>query len=240
MIYYLIDINTYKGDMSGMAEKYKVDQYSIYEHGREYRVLVFPEFQYAWAYDDYPEEDQYRVDGDKEFYSALMHALAILIADPWKVIYFPIKKVPPAFTITKLYDDFENYHLVLTRPELQFRASRWFDLKGRLDRNHQIERYGFRYDGKKLNDYFVKYWDSRLRYTRPCYRPDRKDYVEKLLGDTVFLTLPREVCYVYHDSISKELSHIYAGERDSELCAQEVGIGWIWQDMILPENKTIL
>ena len=27
-----------------MAEKYKADQYSIYEHGREYRVLAFPEY----------------------------------------------------------------------------------------------------------------------------------------------------------------------------------------------------
>ena len=40
-----------------MAEMYKVDQYSIYEHGREYHVLMFPEFPYAWAYDDYPEKD---------------------------------------------------------------------------------------------------------------------------------------------------------------------------------------
>lgn len=209
--------------------KIKIDQYHIFDKKQEYNVLVFPDFPYAWTYNDFPEEDQYKVDGDKEFYSALMHALGILIADPSKIIYFPIKKKKPY-----IKPAYENYHLVMARPELQFKRSRWFDIKGRLDRRHWTGKYTFDYNQQKLIDFYDKYTNSDLYWKKPCFPERRKDYVEQLIGDTVFLILPKEICYHYHyfatDCLNKALNGI-PNVYDDEY-SEFVGIGWLLPDKV--------
>ncbi len=219
--------------------KIKIDQYRIFEKKQEYNVLLFPDYPYAWAYDDFPEEglyekSQYKADGDKEFYSALMHALAILIADPSKIICFPIKKKRPY-----IRPSYENYHLVMARPELQFKRSRWFDIKGRLDRKHWVGKYTFNYNEKKLRDYCEKYKASDLFWKKP-WRPERrKDYVEQLIGDTVFQILSQEVCYYYFDYAIDLLNDTWNGNSNiyNDEYSEFAGLGWILPDRIAEKYR---
>ena len=158
-----------------------------------------------------------------------MHALGVLIADPSKIIYFPIKKAKPYIRPT-----YENYHLVMARPELQFKRSRWFDIKGRIDRRHWVGKYTFNYNEQKLLDFYEKYKDSDLYWKKPCYPDRRKDYVEQLIGDTVFLILPKEVCYHYHHFAAESLSDAIKGipnAYDDEY-GDFVEIGWLLPDVL--------
>ena len=64
-------------------KKYKVDQYKIRNKGKILKILVFPQITTkAWAYDDYPEDDQLMLDGDPEFMRQVQTALAALIDNP--------------------------------------------------------------------------------------------------------------------------------------------------------------
>ena len=73
--------------------KFKIDEYRVWEKGREFSVLVFPKIEYMWAYDDSPEEYCYMIDGPVEVFAALKYALAILAEASNKIIYFPCKQV---------------------------------------------------------------------------------------------------------------------------------------------------
>ena len=145
-----------------------------------------------------------------------------------------IKKAKPYIRPT-----YENYHLVMARPELQFKRSRWFDIKGRLDRKHWVGKYTFNYNEKKLRDYCEKYAASDLFWKKPCRPEQRKDYVEQLIGDTVFQILPREVCYYYFDHAIDLLNDTWNGipnAYDDEY-SQFVGIGWLMPDKVAEEYR---
>lgn len=173
---------------------YKVDKYIVKHKGKTYKVLVFPRVENAWAYDDFPEDDQLMLDGNEEFFTQLKYAMAALIADPSLLIYFPIKN--PG---CRRFGDYMTYDAVLLRRELQFRRSTWYDIKGKLDRQHYAGKYKINYKEKKLNDWYMKalhekYW---------LIWKDR--VIEELLGETVFLALPKNICYRYHYLISDAL-----------------------------------
>lgn len=175
---------------------YKVDKYLVRKKGRTYKVLVFPRIEHAWAYDDNPEEDQLMLDGNEEFFTQLKYALAAVIADPSLLIFFPIKK--PGCT---RFGDYMTYDAVLLRPELQFRRSVWYDIKGKLDRQHYAGKYRITYDEKKLNEWCEKKHIGWNWFMRKAY----SKVVEELLGETIFLVLPKDVCYWYHSAISDSL-----------------------------------
>ena len=61
--------------------KLKVDQYKVYNKGRVYKILAFPRLEHAWAFDNYPEDDQLMLDGHPEFMRQVQTALAALIDD---------------------------------------------------------------------------------------------------------------------------------------------------------------
>ena len=130
-----------------MKKKVKIDKYSVDGKKRLYEILVFPARKYMWAYDPHPGEDFYMIDGNGEALRNLAIAFAILAEDPSKIIYFPIKKIENEEHF------WDSFHLVLIRPELQFRHSEWFRLKGRLDKKHWTGKYVFPYDPQKLADY---------------------------------------------------------------------------------------
>lgn len=179
--------------------KIKLDRYKVFckKRQREFDVLVFEPPKYMWAFDNYPELDIFMIDGDCAAFKVLKYAYAILAQDPSKIIYFPIKNQPIG-----------NYYvgtgdLVLVRPELQFRYSDWKSIWSKLDKKHRSGTYTYNYDKQKLLDcveVLEKEWHHRDREKR-----EQKIYTEKIVGDTVFMTVPRCWCYENHRSIVKML-----------------------------------
>lgn len=192
--------------------KAKVDLYKVFVKGREYKIIVFPRIERAWAYDDFPEDDQLMVDGSPDFFHQVQLALTALIADPSLIVYFPIKHKD-----CMRYWDLSTYDAVFLRPELQFRRSRWYHIKPKLNRNHWVGKYTIRYNEKKLNDLWEKVYAER------DWLVEHKKRIEELLGDTVFLVLPESVCMDYHHSVSETLSR-YDPTDDY---ASYSGIGYI-------------
>lgn len=211
-----------KTTVKNIIQKFKFDQYCVFAKKRKYDVIVFPNFENAWAFLDWDEE-RCMIDGDKELFETLRIAMAILIADPSKILYFPIKKVG----VTR-YQAADTFHAVLMRTELQFRRSEWYDLKSQLDRKHWVGKYTIKYDCKKLQDYFNVLYDKHY-YDK--WAPAFKNIVDEVLGDTVFLVLPEVVCYDYHSDIVETLKtyskNIYDGTSAE--------IGYIIPDNICEE-----
>lgn len=201
--------------------KLKVDQYKIYNKGCVHKVIVFPRLEHAWAYDDFPEDDQLMLDGSPEFFHQIHHALAALIADPSLIIYFPIKH--PKET---RFGGHMTYDAVLLRPELQFRRSEWYDIKSKLDKKHWVGKYTIRHNVKKLEDLWEKEDKQKpWRYTR-------ENVVEELLGDTVFLVLPEIACLDYHSNITFAMN-VYDPKDETAMYA---GIGYISPTCLIEET----
>ena len=202
--------------------KFKVDQYAVINKGRKYTVLVFPHSENAWAFDDYPEEWRMMLDGDRDFFVALAYAMAALIADPYKIIYFPIKH--PNDTS---YGAHMTYDAVLLRPELQFRRSEWYDLKPKLTRKNRKGKYSIRYDRQKLVNCWLANCEKNKRWVdRWGRRMDRKFYenvVHDLIGDTAFFVLPKDVYYMYHSQIVRAVADF----REDQECGEYAVIGYI-------------
>ena len=207
--------------------KFKVDQYRVQGKKRTYDVLVFPAVENAWAYDDFPEESGPRLDGDYEFYRLLEFALAALITDPSKIIYFPIRR-------KKLHPSYERCcDLVMVRPELQFKRSEWFDLRRQLNRQHWVGKYTIRYEQQKLLDWFEKKLAGRRWLEREA------TYVEEMRGDTVFLVLPQERCYWYHSCITESSLMKGKGNNEHGSISDYVRIGWILSDKAISNMEKV-
>lgn len=204
---------------------YKVDQYIVKRKGKSYKILVFPRVENAWAYDDSPEgEDRLMLDGNVEFYTMLKYAMAALIADPSLLIYFPIKK--PG---CRRFGDCMTYDAVLLRPELQFRRSAWHDIKGKLDQQHYAGQYKIICNDAKLNDWYVKTFRNKEWF---LYK-ERARIVEELLGETLFLVLPKNICYMYHYEIFDSLLTLdYTYEY-----GWYSHIGYLFSDEVLQKQK---
>ena len=207
--------------------KLKVDHYRGRGKKRTYDILMFPDVKNAWTYDDYPEESGPRVDGDRELFRLLKVALALLTSDTSKILYFPIKHEG----YHAIYQT--TYHLVLLRPELQFRRSEWFELKGKLNKRHWVGKHVIRYNEQKLLDYYEKKLKGRLWLEQE----QEKYYVEEILGDAVFMVLLKENCYRYHQMIAN--SDIVTGEQRDGLNepSNYVGIGWVLSDKVISEMR---
>lgn len=198
--------------------KAKVDLYKVSIKGRTYKVIIFPRIERAWAYDDFPEDDQLMVDGSPEFFRQVQLALATLIANPSLIVYFPIKHKD-----CRRYWDLSTYDAVFLRPELQFRRSRWYEIKPKLDKRHWAGKFTIQNNEIKLNDLWEK------KYADRDWLVEHEKRVEELLGDTVFLVLPKTVCLDYHNSVSRELKRYDPADE----YASYAGIGYISP----PENE---
>ena len=179
--------------------KVKVDLYIVRNKGKTHKVLAFPRVENAWAYDDSPEDDQLMLDGNEEFFNQLKYAMAALIADPSLLIYFSIKNPE-----CRRSWNFKTYDAVLLRRELQFRRSEWYDIKGKLDRRHYAGKYKIHYNEKKLNDWYEK----AIQGKRWLIWQGIDRIVEEILGETVFLAFPKNICYWYHHAICDSLANL--------------------------------
>ena len=187
-----------------MKQKIKFDKYRVYNKGWTYEVLLFPKIEQMWAYDNFYEsgfKDDLMIDGRNEAAESLTQAFAILATDPSKIIYYPIRSGE------------YNYHLVMSRPELQLRQSDWFDIKPMLDKRHQTEKYVLHYDRKKLCDYYGKFIDGAWN-EQAMEKKNRKIYRPKILGDTMFMAFPKNYCYQSHAELVKGLEKFQDTSRE--------------------------
>lgn len=203
-------------------EKVKLNQYIVYNKKREYRIIVFPKEPLMWGYEDSPyESDLYMVDGDKNAFKALSRAMALLANDFGKIVYFPLDRKG----LGGYYTD--SYKLVLCRPELQFRQSEWYDIKSQINQKHHAGKYVLQYDKKKLKDFFERIdcgWKQRK---------NEQAIVRKVIGDTLFLTIPRYCCYQFHHDISKTLEAYKKGYYVMS-CGS---LGWVIGEWNIREMK---
>lgn len=199
--------------------KFKVDLYEVYNRGKTYKILKFPRVENAWAFDDFPEEDQLMLDGCPAFFELVQHALAALIENPNLIIYFPIKH-PEEKYYTKNY---MTYDAVILRPELQFRRSDWLDVRRKLDRKHWKGKYIIHHNVKKLDDWHAKNHPEEYWF----YQQLDKQKTEEIRAETVFLVLPKALLYLYHSSITEGLNYF---DPVKDEYGYPVSIGYIMPD----------
>lgn len=65
----------------------KIDRYEIYDEQKVYEILVFSKLGHMWGYDDYPRESTFDIDGSAEEMKRFAIALAVLTANPTKLIF---------------------------------------------------------------------------------------------------------------------------------------------------------
>lgn len=216
-------------------KKIKICRYLVRGRRREFQVLVFPRTSHLKAYLDW-DDDAYEIDGDLEGYQAVKHALAILAADPEKIIYFPLREK----SAVSLYQ--ENYDAVLTRPELQFDRAEWITLRRQLNPAHQVQGYILRYEPKKLMDQWERFQGTDADYRVRNHRS--KQDVRTLHGDTAFFSLLKPTCLSYfHRIFTSELDGYLSQLTD---CFPVWGgyrfapLGWIIADKVWQKDKASL
>lgn len=210
-------------------EKVKIQQYLVRGRRQEFHVLRVPKLEHAWAYFDY-DFDRYEIDGDYEAFQWLKYAMATLIASPDKIVYFPIRKKTPGTYYC------ENYDAVLTRPELQFRRSEWIGLRRQLDPAHQIRQYQLHYEPERLCRAIEGFRDSS-RYFRAVRK--LKQEVNTLVGDTVFLTLLRENCYLTHLDICESVDPLDDSDTGTPIDGFSMRpIGWYLPDRAIRQMRS--
>ena len=173
------------------VKKIKFEQYRVRGKHREFEVLVFPRSEHMWAYYEKFDE-RYEIDGDLAAYQFVKYALATLVADPNKLIYFPIR----GGSVNGYYK--QNYDAVLFRPELQFRRSEWIRLRRQINKAHQIGNFVLRYDPESLCRYKAEFHGDKAYYKA---LRQRRFEVNTLVGDTVFLSPLKETCLGWLASI---------------------------------------
>ncbi len=203
----------------------KLDRYAIYEKGREYEVLVFPFIKYMWVFDGGPAEDGLYISGSEYSYAMLRYVFALLASDPGKLVFFPCRQ--PG--VEGMFEP--NYHLVLYRPELQFRRSLWVKIKKKIDRKNWKGRYVLCYDGKKTDDYYEnvlrkKYGCTDDQLPNRAFNTQPWGVLEEIVGETFFVQTDRNICYEMH---------YYTGQDIKAECREGIPfwytyLGQIWSE----------
>lgn len=178
--------------------------------------MVFPFIKNMYVYDrtggDH-DRDGCQIDASRKAFTYVCYAMAILANDPGKLLYFPCKQ--PGYGE---YYPF-TYNMVLCRPELQFRRSRWARIRSRLDKKHWRGKYILQYDREKLYDYFENVLVKKYGYLGqdalgPWAFKVHGDYdnwkrfeglIEEEVNDTIFFVPERICCYDRHYCIAKTL-----------------------------------
>ena len=60
-------------------KRFKVEEYAVFEKGRKYSVLVFPQVKHMWAYDDYPEDIAWQINSNCEGVEYMKKNIIILM-----------------------------------------------------------------------------------------------------------------------------------------------------------------
>lgn len=181
-----------------------------------------------WAYYEAGFDNRYEIDGDYQAFKLVRYALAALIANPSKIVYFPIRGEGFGGYF------YPNYDTVMVRPELQLRRSEWRNLRHQLNNAHRIKQFELYYDAEKLCRYCDMMYD-KFSYKYNYRRSERELGI--LEESTVFFTLPRDSCYSYHSEIF-ETGKIDKFEDDYSI--ELYGINGAFGYMITPRSKLAL
>lgn len=177
-----------------------IKQYKIRGKKRYYDILMFPKYENAWArYNE--EDDVYWIDAPCEYYKFVAIAIAIMVKDPDKIIYFPIMH---KHNEKNFFSPLLSCDMVLVTPHLQFKFSEWFDLKSRIDKNHFAGIYTIDID----NDWFENEYNKLIkkyswkRYDS-WYITEKTDKItETQIGNTIFRSIGKNLCIsIYHHII---------------------------------------
>ncbi len=199
-------------------KKVKIPQYLVQGKNRNCSVLVFPKKKWLWAYYE-PFDERYEIDGDAAACQQLKYALAVLMANPSKIAYFPIRG--------EGYGEYyqKNYDAVLVRPELQLRRSEWVSLRRQLDKSHQIKSFELRYEPEKLYNRYQNLEKSEGEMAKIWRRKDRS--VVKLEDDTVFFSLRKEICLGYHHASMHTMGYNQEYGSADEYADYVCDMGWL-------------
>lgn len=195
-------------------KRFKVDEYKVIEKGRTYSVIVFPFIEYIWAYDNWKEDGCYMIDGTVEAFEILSYAMAILIEASDKIIYFPCKQSG----IGRFYA--ENFYLVLCTPKAQLCRSKWIKIRRKL-KYAQKRSYVLQYNRKKLDDYCKRFlmeqkyiWKRWKYYVKSeISNKIKKSHLEEVVGETLFMVMGKEECYVNHYRIAEDIDEYDPNEE---------------------------
>ena len=216
--------------------RYKVDEYTVKEKGREYSVLVFPFVKYMWVFDDgFYGKLTCCVDGCKEAFLMLKYAMAILTEASNKIIYFPCKQNG----IGRYYN--ESYNLILCTPKAQLRHSSWTAIRRKLNNANKKGSYVLHYNRSKLDDFYEKKMTELSGYSgmqELCLRSEidkeiKKKHYDKIMGENYFSVLGKEECYYNHYQISKDLDR-YNPDDD---IGRWTAMGYILTEKILQDME---
>lgn len=120
----------------------------------------------------------------------------------------------------------ENYNLVLVRATLHFRRSNWYGIKPYLDKKHWKGKFAFQYDSQKLCDFYEKKiknaWGRKGEE-----KQDWKVYTEEILGDTMFMVIPRNDYYWYHYDLVDAIKDVDSEGEVGWLAGYVLSSGWI-------------
>lgn len=178
--------------------KIKIDRYEVYDKKKVHKILVFPKLEHMWVYDAHPREETFNIDGSAEDMKKLAVALAALIDDPTKLIYFPIKTGSD-----RIY--YQNCgYLLMTGSDNNFCNSKWYDIKSKINLQHRKGMYMLDYQEDEINDYYEHFIKKVMHKKRE--KENWKHFKQKLLGDTVFMKIPKDYCFEFHESLTTAIT----------------------------------
>lgn len=196
-------------------DKLKIDEFRVFEKGKEYSVLVFPKIEYMWVVEGDDKDDTFWIDAAVEGHVAFKYAMAILAEASDKIIYFPCKQKG----LGGYYST--NYNLILCTPKVQLRRSLWPSIRRKLNDKNKRGKYVLHYNRKKLDDFCEKKLmvkeshgpEATLELRAEIAKKMDKDFLEEIIEDNYFVVLGKENCIDYHYRIAKDLDK-YDADND--------------------------
>lgn len=215
-----------------MITEVRIPHYRVKsKDGRIYRILKFPDYNFAIAYDNYSEDSDYVIDAGHEFYTGMMHAMAIIHKYPDIITYFPIIKHGNYIDTFMSEVDHANYNVVLTNSIFHMKRKVWYELKGKLNGNTKQDDFVFEYDettmltdkfldrigddyGSIIDHYHPKYGKNTRKFGTGYWRFYGFNSCKKVLGSTLFISLNHHDLISEYSNIHDELEEIAANKEE--------------------------
>lgn len=222
-------------------EKIKFEQYRVGVHNRPYHVLVVPLPKYAFGYYD-NDDIAYEIDGDTETYLQIQHAISILIDDPTKIIYFPLRKTHMDMSHIQGFEI--CYNAILMRSSINFKSSDWNACRRQLKPQNRLKNYVLNYNPNRYLFEYKEIEKSPERYYRLESKRSRGPGFKKLVGDTIVYSYSRDFYIQWHNDIYNALHNENLNSRNLITIGCDNGysgpFGWVhsnsWKNSLLKFN----
>ena len=172
-------------------ERIKFDKYRLKLYGKEPVCVLIPhKISRMWRLVGFREEE-YGTDiqGDMDAMLALMYSFAVLMNDPYKIIFFPIRNNSKCQGCG--YEPIRE-DIVFTTRKVTFKVKDWKNYKKLIGKNRP-ETYILSYDRNRM-DAYVENFLARRRY-HDDDRWNRFNGYERVCFDTLFMCVD-QVAYL--------------------------------------------